>query len=315
MRWDERIGQRLKLRHLHTLQAIAEAGSMVKAAERLAISQPAISKAIADMEHTLGVPLLDRTPRGVEVTAYGRVLLKRSDAIFDDLRQGLAEIEHLKDPTRGELRIGAPEPIAPVLSVIIDELTRQYPRIRFHATIGDTTILFRELRERTLDIAFTRMLEPDAERDMQAEVLYEDPLVVMAGGLNPWPDRREVTLAELVDEPWTFSPPDTFLGRFADEAFRERGLDLPQASVITPSIQMRISLLTTGRYLSILPGAMLRFPIQNAALRSVRVDLAETRRPVGLVMLKGRSQSPVARLFVEAARSVTSTLNAAHPAL
>ena len=68
MRWDDRIGRRLRLKDLHTLQTVAEAGSMAKASERLALSQPAISKAVSDMEHTLGAPLLDRSSRGVELT-------------------------------------------------------------------------------------------------------------------------------------------------------------------------------------------------------------------------------------------------------
>jgi len=75
MHWDHRVGLRLKLRDLNILLAVADAGSMARAATRLAISQPAVSRAIADMEHTLGVPLLDRSPRGVEPTEYGRALL------------------------------------------------------------------------------------------------------------------------------------------------------------------------------------------------------------------------------------------------
>jgi molybdenum-dependent DNA-binding transcriptional regulator ModE len=84
MHWDHRVGLRLKLRDLNILLAVADAGSMARAATRLAISQPAVSRAIADMEHTLGVPLLDRSPRGVEPTEYGRALLapEVNDLIF-----------------------------------------------------------------------------------------------------------------------------------------------------------------------------------------------------------------------------------------
>src|SRR5436190_23096317 len=81
---EYRVGRRLKLRHMEILLAVVETGSMAKAGTRLAISQPAISRAIAEMEHTLGVPVLDRSPRGVEPTQYGRVLLKRGIAAFDE---------------------------------------------------------------------------------------------------------------------------------------------------------------------------------------------------------------------------------------
>src|SRR5690349_16499796 len=109
LRWDDRIGRRLKLRDLHVVMSVAQYGSMGKAAAEIAISQPAVSKAIADVEHTLQVRLFDRTPVGVEPTRYGRALLKWGDAVFDDLRQGVKEIEHLADPTTGELRLGCTE--------------------------------------------------------------------------------------------------------------------------------------------------------------------------------------------------------------
>ena len=92
MKWNDRIGRQLKLHDLHVLMAVTEMGSMGKAAERLAVSQPSVSKAISDMEHTIGVRLLDRTPKGVEATAYGRALLRRGMAAFEELREGIKEI-------------------------------------------------------------------------------------------------------------------------------------------------------------------------------------------------------------------------------
>jgi DNA-binding transcriptional LysR family regulator len=101
MKWDDRIGRRLRLKDFHTLQTVAEAGSMAKASERLALSQPAISKAISDLEYTLGAPLLDRTSRGVELTECGRLLIGHARVIFDEIRQGVTDIEYLSNPTRG----------------------------------------------------------------------------------------------------------------------------------------------------------------------------------------------------------------------
>src|SRR5258707_5368930 len=101
----ERIGRQLKMRDLRILMAVVECGTMGKAAGRLAVSQPVVSKAIADLEHALGVRLLDRSRRGVEPTPCGRALIRRGVAIFDEMRQGLDEIEFLSDPTAGEVRI------------------------------------------------------------------------------------------------------------------------------------------------------------------------------------------------------------------
>src|SRR6202521_2556274 len=107
MQWSDRIGRRIKLRDLHILTEVVQSGSMAKAANRLAISTPVVSKAISDLEHTVGVRLLDRSVQGVEATMYGQALLKWSTAAFDALRQWIKEIEILTDPTGGELRIGS----------------------------------------------------------------------------------------------------------------------------------------------------------------------------------------------------------------
>ena len=106
--WESQIGRRLKLRDLHVFLTVVHCGSMAKAAQRLGTSQPAVSRSVADLEHALGVPLLDRSARGVEPTPFGGALLKRSVAAFDELKQSIRDIEFLSDPPPGkyELAVG-----------------------------------------------------------------------------------------------------------------------------------------------------------------------------------------------------------------
>src|SRR5712691_744989 len=126
----ERVGRRLKLRDLQLFDAVVRWGGIAKAATQLNLTQSAASKAISSLERSLGVRLLDRSTQGVEPTLYGRVLLKRGVAIFDELRQGMKEIEFLADPTVGELRVGSQEAMsAGLLPAIIVQLWRHYPRI------------------------------------------------------------------------------------------------------------------------------------------------------------------------------------------
>src|SRR5262245_65848372 len=108
----ERTALRIKLNDMRVLVAVVEAGSMHKAAERLRTSQPAISRAIADLEHSVGVRLLERSPRGIQPTQYGRVLVKHSLAAFDAFRQGVKDIRFLADPSTGELRIACSDAMA-----------------------------------------------------------------------------------------------------------------------------------------------------------------------------------------------------------
>ena len=145
MLWSDRIGRRIKLRDLHVLQAVLEAGRMSKAAEQLAVSVPVVSKAIADLEHTVGVRLLDRSPQGVEATVYGRALLNRSRAAFDELKQGVNEIEFLAERRRLALELGNRVPVA----------AREHDHHEFapehgHAAIGDGAA---DIGDRLRDIA------------------------------------------------------------------------------------------------------------------------------------------------------------------
>src|SRR5262245_36176419 len=203
MQWADRIGRRIKLRDLHVLHAVVQSGSMTKAANELAISVPVVSKAIADLEHTVGVRLLDRSPHGAELTAYGRALLNRGLAAFDELRQGIKDIEFLADPTAGEVRVASPAPLAAsFVSAVIDRLSRRYPRMVFHLTAADTEAMGRELNERNVDLLIGRRFGPLPEEQWDFEYLYDNPYVVVAGANNPWVRRRRIELAELLNEPW-----------------------------------------------------------------------------------------------------------------
>jgi DNA-binding transcriptional LysR family regulator len=172
----DRIERRLKLHDLRVLISVVQAGSMSKAAERLGTAQPALSRSVAELEHILGVRLLDRSPHGVEPTEFGRALIRRGIAAFDELRQGVKDIEFLSDPTAGELRIGASEAMAngPVLEVI-EKLSREYPRISIHLRTGVVEKLCDGLGERTIEMAIVRLVEPIHDQQFVVEKLFDDP--------------------------------------------------------------------------------------------------------------------------------------------
>src|SRR5262245_46127631 len=133
--WEKRLGRRLTLRDLHILRIAVQSGSMAKAARGLGMSQPSVSEAIGNLEAALRVRLLDRSPRGVAPTIYANALLRRGYVVFDELQQGIQDIEFLADPTAGEVRIGCPENLAAgFVPGIIDRMSRCYPKIAFHVT-------------------------------------------------------------------------------------------------------------------------------------------------------------------------------------
>ena len=221
----------------------------------------------------------------------------------------MKNIEFLADPTAGEVRIGStPFLAASFVSAVIDRLSRRYPRIVFHLVTAPTETLHRELSERNVDLLIARRFGPLADERLGFEFLYDDSYVVVAGAQNPWARRRRIELAELVNEPWVLPPPESVLGSVAMEAFRASGLDYPRATVVTIPPEVRISLLATGRFLTIFPVSVLRFPTRRPELKVLPVELPMARVPVGIVTLKNRTLSPVAQLFIEHAREVAKPL-------
>jgi DNA-binding transcriptional LysR family regulator len=309
MQWSERIGRRLKLRDLHILLTVAKAGSMGKAAIELAVSQPVVSKAISDLERALGTRLLDRGAHGVEPTLYGRALLKWSIAVFDDLRQGVKELEFLTDPTAGELRIGTTEPMATgFVSSVIDQLSRRYPRVVFHVIPGERSALVeRELRQRNVELVVTHTSGVGTRSDINVEFLFNDCHVTMAGTRSKWAHRRKIALADLVNERWVLAPSDSIPGREIAAVFRASGVEPPLAHVVSFSIPLHQHLLATDRFVTMLPLSMLRLG-KRLPLKLLPVDLAEHLRPSGIITLKNRTLGPVAQLFTERARLLAKQL-------
>jgi DNA-binding transcriptional LysR family regulator len=309
MKWNDRIGRRLKLHDLHIFLTVAEAGSMGKAAERLAISQPSVSKAIAGIEHAVGVRLLDRTAQGVEVTAYGRALLRRGIGVFHELRESINDIEFLSDPTAGEVRIGCPEAIASgLLLAILARFSRQYPRVLVHVhETNNMPFQLQLLRDRSVDFLLGGIGKLAADDDLDADVLYQDRPFIISGAKNEWANRRKIELAELVDEPWLLAHESPFR-LLLDEAFQSKGLALPKLGVRTYSVHQRLALLATDRFVGGESGSVLRFNIDRFPLTVLPVDLAVRAWPVAIVRLKSRTLSSVVQNFIDCIREVASVM-------
>src|SRR5262245_20212473 len=246
--WESQIGRRLRLRDLHVFSTVVQRGSMAKAARELGVSTPAVSEVIADLEHALGVRLLDRSAQGVEPTIYGEALLTRSVAVFDELKQSIRDIEFLSDATTGEVRIGCMEgPWFTLLPDAILRFSKQYPNIEVYVDLIDHSEVFRGLRERRYDCLLSRVLRDEAADDLKVEVLFADEIMVVAGAHSKWARRRKIDLAELIDEPWVFGGPTSWNRTQADEeGFRARGLSMPKPKVATDSIVLRARLVAGG---------------------------------------------------------------------
>jgi DNA-binding transcriptional LysR family regulator len=283
--------------------------SMAKAAGQLGVSQPAVSEAIAGLEHALNVRLLDRGRRGVEPTVYGDALLKSGRAAFDELRQGIKQIAFLSDPTAGDLRIACPESISSgILGPIIKLMSERYPRVRLFVEpfLFSARPLFPQLDNREVDLVVTRPTAPLKQGDYAVEILFNDRIRLAAGKHGPWARRREIDLAELADQPWITVPSDDVGGMVLADAFRARGLEVPRIAVTTYSIHLRNSLAANARFIAALPASVLRFNTEY--LCELPIDLPEPPWQVAIVTPKKRASNPVAERFIDCAREVAKSI-------
>src|SRR5262245_26047420 len=309
MQFSDRIGRRVKLHDIHVLMSVVQAGSMGKAATLLNTTQSAISRSIADLENSIGVRLLDRSPQGIAPTQYGRALLKRGTAVFDELKQGVKDIEYLSDPGAGELCIGSGVPHAHgVVLAVLDRLSRQFPRAVFQVILAGTLDLHDYLRERRIEIAFTRMAEHVPPEDIEQHALFDDPHVVVVGVENPWARRRKVQLADLVNEPWTWVSAGSVVDSIVVNAFRANGLKPPRATIYIDDATVRIKLAMSGRFLAVVPTSTQKFHDRPESIKVLPVELPTPHRKTGIIALKNRTLGPLAQLFIDTAREVAKPL-------
>lgn len=314
MRWTDRIERQVKLRDLHILLALVESGSMGRAAKLLAISQPVVSKTIADLERVLGVRLLDRTSQGVEATVYGRALLNCGAAVFDDLRQGMQEIAFLSDPTAGELRVGGAGPfIDGLIPAVIARLADRYPRIEFHISESDPPTLCSMLRDRRIDLAILRTSSAIYSDDLESDALFEEPLLVIAGLNNPLSRRRKIDLKDLLGEPWALPELDNVASSLIADGFRSAGITPPTPLVVSDSMAVRTRLVEMGRFLTFLPGSTLHFAAGRLRVKVLPVSLLMKAPPTEIITLRNRTPNAIARLFIAELHTVAKPLKKVPP--
>jgi len=291
---------------------VAEAGVMAKAAQKLAISHPDVSKTVSDLEQTLKVKLFDRTAQGVELTEYGQALLKCGVNVFEEMRQGLKQIEFLTDPTSGELAIGCPEIMnASMIPAISERFLQEHPRVQLRVVHADMGLeQYGPLRERKVELLIGRLREPFVEEDLVFQPLIQEPFVAVAGANCQWARRRRLELADLVGESWVLPPHDSTPGSIIAGIFAANGLNSPRPAVATLSVQLTTTLIATGKFVGILPNSVAQFSSRRTGLKILPIKITATQYAIAILTLKNRTPGPLAKLFIEHARGVAKSVAA-----
>ena len=179
--------------------------------------------------------------------------------------------------------------------------------MKFSVEVAGTVQLSTALADRKLEPVLARTAGELPESQI-GETLFRDALVVVTAASNPLARKRMLTLAQLVEEPWTLEPPNTFFGGLSAMAFSGAGLNPPTATILTNSRNFQNALLETGRFLSILPAYILKLPRKHPTLRALAIELPHTFSSVQVITPRHRSLSPLAKLFIERVRAISRPL-------
>jgi DNA-binding transcriptional LysR family regulator len=178
----------------------------------------------------------------------------------------------------------------------------------FDVALLVNTSLLQELRARNVDLVAGRWPSSFAEPDVNLEILYDEPIFVVAHKTSVWARRRRIELAEIVNENWLLPAPGHLVSMLAAEAFRAKGLEMPHVVVTSGSLPMHFAMLATGRFLGVYSRSVVLFGAQRLSLKILPVNLSARSTPIGILTLKNRTLNPLTKLFIDCARDVTKSL-------
>jgi DNA-binding transcriptional LysR family regulator len=291
------------LQKLRVFTAVAREGNVTRASRRLSLSQPALSKQLAELEHGLSAILFDRLPRGMRLTAAGEVLLRHAERIFAAESAAEAEIAALTGLRAGRLSIGASTTIGSYLiPSVFGAFHRSHPDVRLELEIANTAAIQGLVSDGRIDLGLTEGSVPGEQ--FAVEVVHYDELVAVAAPSHRWCQgkKRRVGLAELASEPFLCRERGSGSREVIEAALQERGLTIEPAMALgsTEAIKSAVS---AGLGIAILSRLSVELELSTGRLALLDVRDLSLRRGLHMVQLRGKSQSVAVEAFVTKLRA------------
>jgi LysR family pca operon transcriptional activator len=294
---------RLKIRHLNSLVAIAETGSLVRAADQLSITQPAVSKTLAELEDIVGRRLFDRTPRGVKLTGAGRVLLRYVGSSLRSIRDGLDSLAGEQAVDAPTLLIGAlPNVAATVLPTALLRFAQDVPHARVTVRTGSNAQLIAALRQGQLDVVIGRLAEPTDMQGLSFEHLYNEPLVLVVRPGHELARRRRLTTDALRERRLVLPDAGTRIREAADRFFLASGMGLPERTLETIDVSFGRSYVLQSDAVWCVPLGVVEDDLTQRTLVRLGLDTQVTEGPVGVTLRVDRPPSPSLQQLVDEVR-------------
>src|SRR5215469_15964942 len=299
-RW---ITRKFRLRHVELIAEVYDCRSILKASRRLNLSQPTVTKALQDVESTLGVKLFERSNRGLEPTAYGEIFARHAKIVLAQLRHAAEELESLRAGYSGKVTVGTLlAASASILPDAIALLKKQRPAVAISVVVGTYDVLMPSLLVGDLDMVLGRLPEEGRSRALVYEEFYAEPICIVARRGHPLARKRRLRLRELANEPWLLPLPETALRRQVERAFVEAGAPVPRNVIESVSILTNRALLRKSDCIGVMPYHVALDDVEQGLLAILPVKLKSIESPVGAILRAPGKLPPAASALLDCLR-------------
>lgn len=302
-----RWGQRVKLQHLRTVLAVAHNASLMRAAEELGLTQPAITKILHELEDELGVQLFVRTSRGTHCTPFGSILAEHARLVFAQLDQAADDLHDTREGLSGRIVVGALiAGAASILPRALARLQHERPGVRVTIIEGTYDYLIPLLRQGALDLIAGRLPAHKYREGLEVEALHQERIALLVRPGHPALALRAPGLAELRAWPWILPLPDTTLRQIIEAAFHDLNLDLPQAPCESVSVVSNRRLILETDCICAFPWQVVEPDVEAGLLARIDAGLELSFGPVGISRRKAGLPSRAAEALIAALREAAS---------
>ena len=292
---------------LHRFLAIYELRSFGRAAERLHITQPALTKSIQQLEEELGVQLFERSAQGVTPTLYGEALSVHAKVIEAEFKNASREIATLSGAIKGELTIGVTPSVATdIVPKAFLKLQEERPQIQLTVLEGLMQQHVPSLRRGEIDLVVGGWVR-EPHPDLASVRLIRDEVLIFAGDDHPLAEMDEIPWQALFDYPWILPPTSQFWMQTLEEEFAKRGYRMPTSAATSNSPGFIRSMLLRNLYLSALPARLLINETRLGRIVALAVPELNVRFDVYLTHRVQAVKLPAFHLFVDILRQVCTS--------
>lgn len=314
VRLERWITRKFRLRHVELVAEIYDCRSIVKASRRMNLTQPAVTKALQEVETTLNLPLFERTNRGLTPTLYGEIFARHAKIVLAQLRHAAEELENLRVGYSGHVSVGTLlAASASLLPEAVTALKKDRPNVAITVVEGTYDLLIPSLMVGDLDMVLGRLPEIGRSSGLLYEEFYAEPICLVTRRDHPLAQKACVDLQTLVGEAWILPLPETALRRQIEKAFTDANVALPTNMIESVSILTNRVLLRKSDCIGVLPYHVAQDDVEHGLLSILATPLKSMESPVGAIMRAPGDLPPAAAALLDCLRTFARNLDKSSP--